>query len=255
LDFHFPLPKSIKGLRQSSPYLRTCDLMNTRMIIRTSLKILTGFSLGIVLFAASGCGVIHEQVVGYKIRRQYDSELKKLMQGHEAFQKGDFKKALETFDNLRHQARNDEIVRNAIFALACTHFALAETPEEFKAAMALWQTWKQLLPTSMAPEDPRMLDQLLHRELSRVEAKTKTEGGSNSTKTTQYQHELKTKEKEIHSLKQKLEAKKKEIVALKEQNVSLKEKEVELEKLRNQIKALEAIEHKIQRKKKKITSP
>ena len=43
------------------------------MIIRTSLKILAVFSLGIALFAASGCGVVHEQVVGYKIRRQYDS--------------------------------------------------------------------------------------------------------------------------------------------------------------------------------------
>jgi hypothetical protein len=255
LDFHFPLPKGIKGLRQSSPYLRTCDLMNTRMIFRTSLKILAGFSLGIALFAVSSCGVVHEQVVNYNIKRQYDSELKKLMQGHEAFQKGDFKKALETFDNLRHQAKNDEIVRKAIFALACTHFALAKTPEEFKAAMALWQTWKQILPAPIAPEDPRLLDQLLHRELSRVEAKTKKEDASNSTKTIQYRQELKTKEREIHSLKQKLEAKEKEIVALKQQNMCLKEKEVELEKLRNQIKALEAIEHKIQSKKKKITSP
>lgn len=225
--------------------------MNTRMILRTSLKISACISLGIVLFAASGCGVVHEQVAGYKVTRQYDSELKKLMQGHEAFQKGDFKKALETFDNLRHQARNDEIVRNAIFALACTHFALAETPEEFKAAMALWQTWKQLLPASVAPEDPRMLDQLLHRELSRVEAK----GASHSKKTSQYRQELKTKQREIHSLKQELKAKEKEIMTLKEQNTCLKEKEVELEKLRNQIKALEAIEHKMQKKKKKISSP
>ena len=241
----FPLSENI---------IRTCDLVNTHRTIKGSIKIFGTLSVGLALFAVSSCGVLHEQILSYKIERQYDSELKELVRGHEAFQRREFKKALEIFDTLRHQAKNNEIVRKATFALACTHFVLAENPEEFKAAMALWEAWKQILPTSIADEDPRMLDQLLQK-LSYVEAETKTGGASNSSKTAEYQHELRTNEKEIRSLKQKLEDREKEIIVLKEQNMLLKGKEAELEKLRNQINALEVIEHKIQRKKKEMTSP
>jgi hypothetical protein len=142
-------------------------------------------------------------------------ELELMKNGYDAFVQTDYKKAAQLFNSLYKQSKNAKTRQWALYGLACTGLTTAENTHQYDEAISLWNKWQQSVPEPLSGEDPRMMGPYI--QLTAPPCKL---------------------EKEIRLLMDKNAALKKEIITLK-----------------HQISSLEAIDQKIEEKKKEISSP
>jgi len=166
-------------------------------------------------------------------------------EGMRTFRAGDYKTALELFEVVSTSSEMEALRHKALYAMACSRLALAQDPEQFSAAMNLWELWSNSAPTEALAEDPRMLSPLLERcrlPVQRVKPDAYEMPAGNYTRPASVQPVKLIKDKDCEKL---LQSKEKETQRLRRQ----------LEALRHQIEALEAIHRKIQEKKQEVSSP
>jgi len=138
-----------------------------------------------------------------------------------AFAEGDYRLAAALFDTLAKDASDPALAQRAAYGQACSLLAVAETKDEFKAALAKWRQWEAMPARPGALEDPRMLGPVL----------------KNSHQPGDNRDAVRPSKADADCAKR----------------LADKEKEVRL--LVNQIKALEKIHREIQERKKELSSP
>lgn len=172
-------------------------------------------------------------------------ELRTWQEGFSAFQEGDYERAMAIFDILTEMAQSDELYRMSLYGLAVTRLITAQTPEDFRDAVALWKCWSEQPAIPEEEEDPRMLGPFLERLTppgKPVESPPpKAKKPVNIVPYATYQscrEQVQNRDKEIERLKTRLEA-----------------KERESRRLKQQIETLEQIHLKFQEKKQGMESP
>jgi hypothetical protein len=166
-------------------------------------------------------------------------------EGMSTFRAGDYKTALDLFEVVSTSSKSDALRHRALYAMACTRLALAQGPDQFSAAMNLWELWSNSAPAEALAEDPRMLSPLLERwrpSMQHVKPDASEMPAGNCPRPTSVQSVRLIKDKDCEKL---LQSKEKETQRLRRQ----------IEALRHQIEALEAIHRKIQEKKQEVSSP
>jgi hypothetical protein len=166
-------------------------------------------------------------------------------EGIRTFRAGDYKTAGDLFEVVSTSSESEALRRKALYALACTRLALARDPDQYDAAMNLWELWSHSASAELPAEDPRMLSPLLERwrtPVQRIQPAASEMPAGNGPRAASAQPVKVIKDKDCEKV---LQGKEKELQRLRRQ----------IEALRHQIEALEAIHRKIQEKKQEVSSP
>ena len=210
------------------------------MVPQISVPVRIFFS-GLVLFLfLSGFSAIvlaagEQQAVHLSIRQEV--EQKTLDDAMLAFDSGDYLRARVTFEMLNESAQSPDIGRKALFGLASVDLILAVTTEEYEHALALCERWAGKAGARTDVEDPRLIMPFLRR----LEPAIKAAGmGTQNTRDRKidFKGMLQTKEREVETLRTKLD-----------------QREREVRRLRHQLESLEEIHRKYQEKKQEASAP
>ncbi|MHC1730228.1 MAG: hypothetical protein AB9866_30215 [Syntrophobacteraceae bacterium] len=191
-------------------------------------------------FGACAWAAGESSSVSLTIRQQVEQEA--LQEAVQAFEAGDYRRAKITFEILSETAQSAQIGREALFALASVKLILAQTEEEYIDAVATWKSWAGQIHSALESEDPRMITPFLLRLEPKAQAAQKSGKETQSRKSSKEPKDLvakgilQNKQKEMESLRSRLE---------------LREREVR--RLRHQLESLEEIHRKYQEKKQEAT--
>ena len=196
-------------------------------------------ALFIFLFICYGFGCSQiQKFPGFETKGSlYNPDQATLLRGNEAFQNGDYQKALEIYSILSQLADNAKTRRKALYGLACTRLILSENTKDLDEAIVLWDAWSQLVPPEIVDEDPRMLKPLLLDKAFPEKIKKKISTRKKIDKNEDSSEILKARDNKILQLQKQL-----------------KIMENEVETLRHQISSLEEIDQDIFEKKKDIST-
>jgi len=229
--------------------------MKTKQIHQEALNFLAWLTILIWLFQVLGCGLVLEPTETAKKTSRPDPDLIALRIANQAIQNGNFKKALEGYEILQHSS-DDKIARKALYGLACAKLSLAENPEDISEALMLWDAWSQNAPADLEDEDPRILGPLLKFKIRPKPNNIRTRPVVIPNEKLGLEKLLRAKEKEIQQLNDRLKVMENEIqTMLKSQADYVGVLERQIQTLRDKIKSLEAIDQKIEEKKKEVSSP
>ena len=146
-------------------------------------------------------------------------------EGLHAFWNGDFKTAADIFETLLRRQEDEAFRSQALYGLACSRLAAAETPEDLRKARETWLEWERTNAGDGVRVDPHMLSAFIRNaKLSQPQREARAPAPA-PVKVT-----------DTDCLKR------------------LQDKEKEVSNLQKQIRALEAIHREIQ-EKKKMTAP
>jgi hypothetical protein len=178
-------------------------------------------------------------------KRQYN-------QAVAAYMDKQYESAAEQFEAIRQQTTNKRFALMALYGLACSRLMAADSPQEYHEALILWDNWIQHVPDTCAYEDSALFDPLIRNKMlfSNIPMATDEGGGIDLDATVprwlfiRSQQELDRLKTEAEMNRQILEKRQKQIQSL----------EKEMDELKRQIRALETIDQKIQKKKNSIPS-
>jgi len=229
--------------------------MKTRRVYKRYLAFLARLViLTCLLQAVSFSPAINSPVTADE-EKPLDPEFIALRIANQALQNGDYKKALEGYSLLTHSA-DDKIARKAHYGLACAKLSLAENPEDVREALMLWDAWSKHAPADLEDEDPRILGPLLKSRILPKPNKIETRPAVIPDEKLGLEKLLRTKEKEIQQLNDRLKVMENEIQNILEKQADyVGVMESEIQTMRDKIKSLEAIDQKIKEKKKEVSSP
>jgi len=229
--------------------------MKTRRVYKRYLAFLARLGiLTCLLQAVSFSPAIKSPVIADE-EKPPDPEFIALRIANQALQSGDYKKALEGYSLLTHSS-DDKIARKANYGLACAKLSLAENPEDVREALMLWDAWSKHAPADLEDEDPRILGPLLKSRILPKPNKIETRPAVISDEKLGLEKLLRTKEKEIQQLNDRLKVMEDEIQNILEKQADyVGVMESEIQTMRDKIKSLEAIDQKIKEKKKEVSSP
>lgn len=184
---------------------------------------------------------------------QPPAEVKKYGEAVNAYKAKAYDQAAQKFTVVREQTGNPVMARMGLYGLACTRLMQANTPQEYQAAIALWDTWVQSAPKNNPEyEDPALLAPLMAEKMLFSHIPLNKDGlESNVVEPFVPQWFLVRANRELQRLKVQVSAA--------EQNLETRDKKIsalekEIERLNEQIKAFESIDQKIQKKKNAIPS-
>jgi len=167
------------------------------------------------------------------IRRDVEKEA--LQEAMNAFNARDYERAKIGFEILSESSQNPDIARQALFGLASAKLMLANTTAEYEDAISNWKKWSDEVNSRQECEDPRMITPFLLRLLTSIKSPggipTGTKG-RRSAREIDSRLSLQTKEKEMQTLRTKLDM-----------------REREIRRLRHQLESIEEIHRKYQEKK------
>jgi hypothetical protein len=195
--------------------------------------------IGLVIFILiSGpfafCLADEEKSAGaWSIRRDVEQEA--LADAVGAFNARDYKRAKIGFEILGEITQNPEIARQALFGLSSVKLVLANTSDEYVDAISSWEKWSSQVNSWQGCEDPRMITPFLLRLQTSIKGAAASPSeweGSRAAKDIDSRVILQAKEKEMQSLRSKLEL-----------------REREIRRLRHQLESIEEIHRKYQEKK------
>jgi len=199
--------------------------------------------IGIVIFLlisgpfAFSLAAEEKSTSAQSIRRDVEQEA--LKDAMNAFNARDYNRAKIGFEILSESTQNPEICRQALFGLSSVKLVLANTSDEYEDAISSWIKWSSQVNSWQGCEDPRMMTPFLMR----LQTSIKGAAGSPSemksrgaAKDVDSRVILQTKEKEMQTLRSKLEL-----------------REREIRRLRHQLESLEEIHRKYQEKKQEAT--
>jgi len=193
----------------------------------------------------SACAHIPGVQPARELSQNHESVWHDWEEGLAAFQRGDYQGAQRYFEVVSKRALNEDLRRKGLYGLVCTRLLVAQTADDYNAALNLWELWIRLAPPELVDEDPRMIALLLPRlyptELTNISPVPRVVLPSSSrssdtpvvkvVKNKECEKQLRESDREVQRLKRQIRT------------------------LRLQTEALEAIHRKIQEKKKEVSSP
>jgi len=177
-----------------------------------------------------------------------------LKQGYAALEKGDPEAAQAIFEELKNNSSIMTIKRRAHYGLAVAQFLASQDETQHQAAIATWHQWRDSYPVDENCEDPRVLEPLVICPDTSAPKLWPMGEAACKGKVPGYLHdELRG---DFQRLQQHVLQLEKTISQLKTEKQQLKDaKNKEIQLLKEKIKALEAIDQNIEKKKNEISSP
>jgi chromosome segregation ATPase len=169
-----------------------------------------------------------------------------------AFQKKEYLTAITAFEAIRTQTRDKRFAVMALYGLANAKLMAAKTPDEYNNALLLWQNWIENAPAKFDYENPTMVDALIQEKMLFSNIPLSTEQSKETTQEPMVSRWLFVESKlELDRVRSELSIARK---ALEKRQKKIRKREMEIGELKRQIKALETIDQKIQKKKNAIPS-
>lgn len=169
-----------------------------------------------------------------------------------AFQKKDYFSAITSFEAIRTQTRDKRFALMALYGLANAKLMAARTPDEYNNALLLWQNWIENAPAKFDYEDPTMVNSLIQEKMLFSNIPLTTEQSKETKQEPMVSRWLLIESKlELDRVRSELLTARK---SLEKRQKKIREREMEIDELKRQIKALETIDQKIQKKKNAIPS-
>jgi hypothetical protein len=177
---------------------------------------------------------------------------KQFRQAVALFEEKQFLAAAERFDAMRQQTRDKRFALMALYGEACARLRAANTPREYSDALVLWDRWVKHAPDTLDYENARLLDPLIKDKMifSNIPLTPEKPAQAEGNASVPQWLLIKSKE-EQNRLKAELDA---ALLTLEKRQKKIQSLENEIDELKGQIKALETIDQKIQKKKNAIPS-
>lgn len=206
----------------------------------------------LAILAGTGCRFPWPPEKENAVSQPSPSVLKLYRQAVAAYEAEEYAMAEKRFTDLRRRTMDKQLSRMALYGLACTALMRAETPQDYQRALALWETWTQLTRPDYQRESPMLMNPLIRDKMLFSNIPLTAAGNDeidSAPKVSQWM--LMNAANELGRVKKKLAAA--EQTAQKRKNrIATLEKQIA--ELKRQIKALETIDQKIQKKKSAIPS-
>ncbi len=179
-------------------------------------------------------------------------ELRQYRQAIAAYQKTAYVEAAQSFEIVRKQTQDKRFAGMALYGLACSKLMAADSPEAYAEALQLWQQWVDSAPKKFEHENPVLADALIKEKMlfSNIPLKKAAEEEPEPEPMVSRWLLIQSKV-ELDRLRDELKAAKE---ALDKRQKLIQAREKKIGELRRQIKALETIDQKIQKKKDAIPS-
>lgn len=215
--------------------------------------------LMIITGILSGCASVFQNIDGVISHEGVESDRTALEAALSVYETGDFETALNRFKTLTTTSAYKKITRRAWLGEICCRLMLAETQTDYTAAINMWHEFGDTSPDNDSTGDLALFDPLIlrltppepppmaenHLPAAAPPNRTATPANQQVEDRQQADRQLQA---ELIDLKQKAER----AVQLQQR---LDQVEAENLALKEKIKALEAIDQKIQKKKTKISAP
>ena len=169
----------------------------------------------------------------------------------DAYASADYKKAAKIFSSIREQSEDAVIARKALYGLACAELMMADNQDSFHEAITIWNNWVMLamaIPEFHTVETPLLFAPIVNEKIVFSNRSIPTE------QTDAVSQHLTFVTGRYTNLKNELARVQGELAAAKEQSAERQQTieilQQDILKLKDQIKAIELIDQKIQEKKK-----
>jgi outer membrane murein-binding lipoprotein Lpp len=213
-------------------------------------------ALILALWVFGGCAKTTRVLDDFATKIRLEADSKTLEKGFEAIRKAQYAAAQDLLQNVSVSSGSYLVRRRAAYGLAVSRLLAANSSEQFQQALVIWQKWRQSEFREAAWEDPALLEPFLMCRFPPNSVETVSAANSEvcrgAVAKSLYEEALKkaaSDEKNLESLKKKYDA----LNAEKEVLIQARDSEIQI--LKDKIKALEAIDQKIQQKKTEISSP
>ncbi len=211
----------------------------------------------------AGCASVFQDLDNRMHRNRFKSDFASLDRIMTEYDKGRYAVALAGFSALQSTSASQKIVRRAWLGEICCRLLLAKTPADYTAAIGLWHDFARTETDRDPIWDPDLIDPLIVRMIPNASIdKAVVEPSptpSPPTKTTKPATVKKPQPVERIQRDPQLEA---ELAALKKKAEAadqlqrrLDEVVAENDALKDKIKALEAIDQNMRKKKTEISAP
>lgn len=204
--------------------------------LRTFLAL--SLTLAVTVLLQSGCSYVQIVVSA-------SAEAQLLRDGEKAFLLGNYQKAEELFQQVYSSETDGQTKNTALYNLACTRMAIAQTPEEYNESVELLKEWKKPYHSGFYIENPTLVVTAL--KISNQTLRTKSEKIQKDLQKKG--KELAKKRYEIKQLHKKTESLRTLLQSYQEDNITAQEM---IDTLQHQITELEAIDQQLQEKKKPL---
>jgi hypothetical protein len=195
-----------------------------------------------------GCTPTNRIIDDLRHTIRFETDHETLDKGFDALDKRHYAQAEAIFANLKDSTGSNVVQRKARYGYAVARLIRARTAGQKVAAMALWDAWRQTYTPDTEWEDPRVLEPLfLCRQKS---------GKRAVCRGTVPEDEYKASKQKNSRLQLEADALRQRLKDLEASRAELLEaKNLEIRNLKDKIRALEAIDQKIQKKKKEVSAP
>lgn len=195
-----------------------------------------------------GCTPTNRIIDDLRHTIRFETDHETLDKGFDALGKQHYAQAEAIFADLKDSTGSTVVQRKARYGYAVARLIRARTPGQKVAAMALWDAWRQTYTPNTEWEDPRVLEPLfLCRQKS---------GKRAVCRGTVPEHQYKVSAQKNSRLQLEAETLRQRLKDLEDSKAALLEaKNQEIKNLKDKIRALEAIDQKIQEKKKEVSTP
>jgi hypothetical protein len=202
----------------------------------------------VALLLTGGCAPTNSIIDDLRRTIRFDTDHENLDKGFAALEKRHYAQAEAIFDSLKDSSGSQVVQRKARYGYAVARLIRARNAGQRAAAIALWDAWRQTYRPDPEWEDPRVLEPLF---LCRQRGNTRDicRGTVPARDYRVGQQKNQHLQLEVSTLKQRLEALESSKAEL------LEAKNQEILNLKEKIRALEAIDQKIQEKKKEVSAP
>lgn len=179
-------------------------------------------------------------------------EQSKYRQAVAAYEKTAYLEAAESFEGLWSKTNDKRFAHMALYGLACSKLMAANTPDDYKVALEIWEQWVENAPKKFDYENPMMADAFIKEKMlfSNIPLSADNPGKPKVGPMVSQWLLIETKV-ELDRLREELNSAQE---ALAKRQKIIKARENKIGELRRQIKALETIDQKIQKKKDAIPS-
>lgn len=210
------------------------------------LWLLTLWVVAVIL--TGGCSPTNRIIDDLRHTIRFETDHETLDKGFEALNKRHYAQAEAIFAGLKDNTGSKMVQRQARYGYAVARLIRARTPGQQATAIALWDDWHQTYPADPEWEDPRVLEPLFI---------CRQKGGQRDIcRGTVPEGEYKVSQQKNRRLQLEVETLKQRLTNLETSKAALLDvKNQEIRNLRDKIQALEAIDQKIQEKKKEVSAP
>ncbi|MDJ0781786.1 MAG: hypothetical protein QNJ22_07425 [Desulfosarcinaceae bacterium] len=201
-----------------------------------------------VALLTGGCASTNRIIDDLRHTIRFETDHETLDNGFAALQQRHYAQAEAIFADLKDTTGSKTVQRKARYGYAFTRLMRARTPGQQAAAIALWDAWRETYSPDPEWEDPRVLEPLF---LCRAKGGQRT-----ICKGTVPEGDYKASLQKSRRLQLEVDALSRRLQALEISKTELLDaKNQEIRNLKEKIRALEAIDQKIQKKKKEISAP